>query len=122
MVPTDYARSCQQSTGSSPRPVSLTGVHFTDRRTCFAYCYNGWILRSDDGGKHWQEAAYSSSQTRSIMNTIQVKTGEQLAVGRFGLATLSYDDGLTWFALTEPTGQTPYFDVASLGLIIPPGK
>jgi photosystem II stability/assembly factor-like uncharacterized protein len=74
-----------------------------DSEKVFACGSNGSILRTLDGGKHWDKP-YSSS-ANIWMNGITAKNGEIWSVGDNGKVVFSKDDGTTW---TEKTIDDSY--------------
>ena len=74
-------------------PNSLFGIFFTDSKNGWICGIEGLILRTNDGGKTWQE---QQSSTTNTLYTVFVKYGRGWIVGDRGTSIISEDGGSTW--------------------------
>ncbi|WP_367065487.1 YCF48-related protein [Oryzisolibacter sp. LB2S] len=90
---------------SQDRQALITQVVFAhDGLRGLAVGHEGWILRTTDGGLNWTEVAFDEKNGEPIMSAANLHDDRWLAVGAFGRALQSQDDGKTWQPLTLPEG------------------
>lgn len=103
LISTDQGASWTQATLSEQRYALVTGMHFKDGKTGIAIGHEGWILRTTDGGKSWQEVAFNAGG-EPLLSVNQLPSGTWMAVGAFALTMISDDDGQNWSLLPPPNG------------------
>lgn len=124
----DEARSWVQQ--DAPTSVTLTCVAFKDERRGIAIGHGGVVLRTLDAGNHWQmcldgaqlaqlllaqarrhgvagamaeaERWVKDGPDKPLLALHDLADGRWLAMGAYGLAVLSDDDGATWQPLPSP--------------------
>ncbi|MGE8320878.1 MAG: WD40/YVTN/BNR-like repeat-containing protein [Comamonas sp.] len=85
------------------RQALLVSLAFApDHKTGLAVGHEGWVLRTRDGGRTWEEVAFSDKNGDPLMSVARLPSGTWLAVGAFGRALQSADDGTTWQPLALP--------------------
>lgn len=92
------------------RGSTLTQIAAVDDGVLIAVGHDGWILRSDDGGAHWVEAAFAAGSDPLL--GLAGPFGPRLyAYGAFGKLEVSEDHGMTWQA-TSLDVQLPDVDAS----------
>lgn len=79
-----------------PTRVTLTGVHFHDKQNGWAVGHDAVILRTTDGGKHWQKAYYDPDGETPLFDVWFKDEKHGLAIGAYGLYLVSDDGGASW--------------------------
>lgn len=87
------ARQWQTVRTSTTR--TLSGVAFVNPRRGIAVGHGATLLRTDDGGLHWQAVATDSGED-ALLGVAALGEGRLVAWGAFGLYLLSTDQGETW--------------------------
>ncbi|GAA3995921.1 YCF48-related protein [Comamonas faecalis] len=64
--------------------------------------HEGWILRTQDGGKTWKEVAFDEKNGEPFMGATYMGEQHWMVVGAFGRALRSDDDGQTWQPMVLP--------------------
>jgi photosystem II stability/assembly factor-like uncharacterized protein len=77
------------------RGSTLTCLHSTNGLV-FAGGHDGWILRSEDGGRNWQEVFFDTEYAEPVLAISGPHQGRMYAVGGFGRYMVSDDLGRTW--------------------------
>lgn len=86
-----------------PRQALLVSMAFApDKKTGFAVGHEDWILRTQDGGKSWQEVLFQEKNGEPLMSVARLPSGDWVAVGAFGKALVSRDGGKAWEPLALP--------------------
>ena len=57
-----------------------------------------WLLRTEDGGRSWNEVAFNEQGAEPLMDAQRLPSGDWLAVGAFGRVLRSRDGGHQWHA------------------------
>ncbi|MCP8689986.1 WD40/YVTN/BNR-like repeat-containing protein [Marinobacterium sedimentorum] len=103
LVSLDQGTTWNQASLSHQRHALITRLHFRDRTTGIAIGHEGWILRTTDGGKSWQEVAFNPGG-EPLLSVNQLPSGIWMAIGAFALTMISADDGQNWSQLPPPNG------------------
>ncbi len=95
----------------------LMDVWFRNAQTGFAVGAYGLLLRTDDGGKHWQDVSFDVDNPDGFhYNSISpIKDSGLFLVGEMGTMYRSTDYGDTWETLTDVPYDGSWFGVASTG-------
>src|SRR5690554_600516 len=97
MLSDDQGSTWRLTEIDTQRHALITRMVFTEEgRTGLTIGHEGWILRTTDGGEHWQEVAFDDAFGEPLMDLARLPSGEWLAIGAFGLVLRSTDEGLTW--------------------------
>lgn len=64
--------------------------------------HEGWILQTTDGGLSWKEVAFDEKNGEPLMGIARMPSGRWIAVGAFGRALRSDDQGAHWEPLALP--------------------
>lgn len=87
----------QEAERAVARGSTLTAVHAVDDDLVFALGHDLWILRSEDGGRHWDEVHFDEEFTEPLLSLAATPDGSRLvAVGGFGQYLVSEDAGRSW--------------------------
>lgn len=103
LISTDQGRNWNEAKLSEQRFALITRLHFTDENTGLAIGHEGWILRTTDGGRNWEEVAFNPGG-EPLMSVNQLPSGVWMAIGAFGQALVSNDNGLSWSNMPPPNG------------------
>lgn len=97
LISGDEGQHWEQARLSTDRHALINQIVFATDRLGVAVGHEGWILRTEDGGRSWHEAAFDASGSNGpLMSAARVAPGHWIAVGAFGLMMRSDDDGKTW--------------------------
>ncbi len=80
----------------SPTESTLTRVRFLDDKLGLAVGHDQLILRTEDGGKTWQQVLSDPAAETPLFDVILLDAGRAIAVGAYGLFLESGDGGRTW--------------------------
>ncbi len=86
-----------------PTRATLTSVFFIDPANGWAAGHDSIILRTSDGGRHWQEIYSDSDDERPILDLWFRDRSHGYAIGAYGLFLVTYDGGTNW----EPLDFNP---------------
>ncbi len=86
------------------RGATLTRVRFIAENIALAVGHNGWIIRSEDAGKTWQEIQFDEDSSDPLLDIggpwpsdgPSDGNGKLFVTGSFGQFEVSTDLGLTW--------------------------
>lgn len=96
------------------RHAQITDMSFYDGLMGVAVGHEGWVLMTKDGGKSWEEVSFDKdAQTANALMAVErLPSGMWLAVGAFGTALRSMNDGISWqkFELMPPIDEYTPFD------------
>ncbi len=79
-----------------PTRVTLTSVFFIDPANGWAAGHDSLILRTSDGGRHWQEVYSAPEDERPILDLWFKDAIHGYAVGAYGLFLATHDGGRNW--------------------------
>jgi len=79
-----------------PTRATLTGVYFHDKQNGWAVGHDAVILKTTDGGKHWQKAYYDPEGEIPLFDVWFKDERHGLAIGAYGLYLISDDGGASW--------------------------
>lgn len=100
---TDQGRHWQRASVTSDRQALINQIGFApDGLQGMAVGHEGWILRTADGGLSWQEVAFDAQNGEPLMSVARLPSGAWIAVGAFGRALRSDDQGARWTPLALP--------------------
>ena len=94
LVSEDNGSSWQQQ--PVPTRVTLTSVFFIDPANGWAAGHDSLILRTSDGGRHWQEIYSDPEDERPILDLWFKDAIHGYAVGAYGLFLATHDGGRHW--------------------------
>jgi len=94
LVSEDNGRSWQQQ--PVPTRVTLTSVFFIDPANGWAAGHDSLILRTSDGGRHWQEVYSDPEDERPILDLWFRDAIHGYAIGAYGLFLATHDGGRSW--------------------------
>lgn len=80
----------------SPTEATLTALAFIDARHGVAVGHDAAIVRTDDGGEHWQLVEAAPEDEEPLLALWFDSDGHGFAVGAYGRVAESRDGGLTW--------------------------
>lgn len=101
LISADKGQSWQHAELDTQRHALITRLVFSeDGSLGLAIGHEGWILRTTDGGRRWQEVAFDEKAGEPLMDVARLPSGDWLAIGAFGQVMRSHDDGQSW--QTEP--------------------
>lgn len=90
---------------SVPTRTMLTAVTFIDRNTGWAAGHDGVVLKTIDGGEHWNLLRQQYGQEQPILSIWFADADKGLAVGLFGMALSTSDGGVTWTEVKLSNGD-----------------
>jgi photosystem II stability/assembly factor-like uncharacterized protein len=79
-----------------PTRAMLTGVHFHDERLGWGVGHDAIILRTRDGGRHWERVHYEPGEEAPLLDVWFQDATHGIAVGAYGLMLVSSDGGAHW--------------------------
>ena len=94
LVSEDHGRSWQQQ--PVPTRATLTSVFFIDPANGWAAGHDSLILRTSDGGRHWQEVYSDPEDERPILDLWFRDAIHGYAIGAYGLFLATHDGGNNW--------------------------
>lgn len=103
LISSDEGNSWTQAALSDQRHALITRLHFKDSLNGLAIGHEGWILKTRDGGRTWQEVAFNPG-SEPLLGIHLLPSGDWVAFGAFGQASISRDDGISWSELPPPEG------------------
>ena len=99
----DQGKDWQPASVSTHRQALINQISFaSDGLDGMAVGHEGWILHTLDGGKSWKEVAFEEKNGEPLMSIARIPSGAWIAVGAFGRAIRSNDDGASWAPLVFP--------------------
>ncbi|WP_029527740.1 WD40/YVTN/BNR-like repeat-containing protein [Polaromonas glacialis] len=100
---TNQGKDWQRAKVSADRQALINQISFApDGLHGMAVGHEGWILRTSDGGLSWQEVAFDEKNGEPLMSVARLPSGVWIAVGAFGRALQSDDQGDHWTRLALP--------------------
>lgn len=111
----DHGVTWQQQ--PAPTRDTLTSVYFTDPSNGWAAGHEAVILRTSDGGHHWQQVYIDVAGERPILDLWFKDLNQGYAVGGYGLFLMTHDGGKNWgpvdfdpatLASGEAPGEDPW--------------
>ena len=90
----DDGQNWQQ--GKVPSRALLTGVFMHDEKLAWAVGHDATILRSRDGGKHWQRVYYDPDMESPLLDVWFKDEHSGYAIGAYGLFLETQDGGDSW--------------------------
>lgn len=99
----DQGKDWQRASLSANRQALINQISFSpDGLDGMAVGHEGWILHTLDGGKRWKEVAFDEKNGEPLMSIARIPSGAWIAVGAFGRAIRSSDNGASWAPLVFP--------------------
>lgn len=80
----------------SPVQSLLTAVTFVDEKLGWACGHDATILRTDDGGAHWQVQQYLPKLDKPCLDITFIDTQKGIAIGAYGMYFETSDGGQSW--------------------------
>lgn len=100
---TDQGKDWTRAKVSNDRQALINQISFApDGLHGMAVGHEGWILRTTDGGVSWKEVAFEEKNGEPLMSVARLPSGAWIAVGAFGKALRSDDEGARWTPLALP--------------------
>ena len=90
----DQGNSWQQI--PSPVDVTLTAITFVDANVGWAVGHESTILKTVDGGDHWQIVRYKPEEERFYLNVVFNNAQEGVVLGTDGELWITGDGGENW--------------------------
>ena len=90
----DQGASWQQQ--QTPTRATLTSVFFIDPANGWAAGHDSIVLRTRDGGRHWQELYSDAEDERPILDIWFRDETHGYAIGAYGLFLVTEDGGENW--------------------------
>ncbi len=101
---TDDGKSWQQV--QVPGSANLTAIYFADERHGWAVGHAEMILRTEDGGDHWERVHFAPENQQPLLDIWFADVERGIAVGAYGAFYASSDGGRTWTAMPfKPEGM-----------------
>jgi len=79
-----------------PGSASLNAVYFTDATHGWAVGHAEMILRTSDGGDHWERVHFAPENLQPLLDVWFADQEHGLAVGAYGVVYSSTDGGAVW--------------------------
>lgn len=79
-----------------PTRATLTGVYFHDKQNGWVVGHDAVILRTKDGGQHWQKVYYDPEGETPLFDIWFLNEKRGLAIGAYGHYLVSEDGGASW--------------------------
>ena len=106
LISRDKGKSWQPAQLSNDRQALITQIFFDkDGLTGMAVGHEGWILGTRDGGLTWRELQFQEKNGEPLMSVARLPSGNWIAVGSFGRAVQSGNEGKDWTTLEFPGAQ-----------------
>ena len=106
LISRDKGKSWQPTQLSNDRQALITQIFFdNDGLTGMAVGHESWILGTRDGGLTWTELHFQEKNGEPLMSVARLPSGKWLAVGSFGRAIESVNEGRDWTAVEFPDAQ-----------------
>lgn len=105
LVSDDAGASWHRATVTPDEASTLTQVFFVSPRVGIAVGHDGWILRTVDGGEHWQETHFDHRHSDPLLAIWGQANGPIYVTGSFGQLFVSHDEGATWATEKSPVGD-----------------
>lgn len=100
---TDQGKDWARAKVSNDRQALVNQISFaSDGLHGMAVGHEGWILRTNDGGLSWKEVAFEEKNGEPLMSVARLPSGAWIAVGSFGKALRSDDEGEHWAPVALP--------------------
>lgn len=96
-----------------PMPVraALTSVHFVDAQHGWVVGHDAVILRTTDGGRHWEMQQFEPELEEPLHDVMFLDRDRGIAVGAYGLAFWTEDGGETWQDYEAPAIRGDEFHI-----------
>ena len=91
---TDHGKTWQQV--QVPGSANLTAVYFSDAKHGWAVGHLEMILRTTDGGDHWELAHFEPENPQPLLDVWFADESRGLAVGAYGVVYTTTDGGRIW--------------------------
>ncbi len=91
---TDEGRSWTQV--QVPGSANLNAVYFSDATHGWAVGHAEMILRTTDGGNHWERVHFAPENQQPLLDVVFMDPDHGLAVGAYGVIYSSTDGGVVW--------------------------
>lgn len=103
LLSTDRGQTWSAAKLSKDRQALINQVAFaSDGRLGMAVGHEGWILRTRDAGRSWEEVAFDDNNGAPLMSVARLASGNWIAVGAFGRALRADAEGSHWTPVTLP--------------------
>lgn len=79
-----------------PGSATLTAVHFPDAKNGWAVGHAEMILRTSDGGDHWERQHFEPENAQPLLDVCFVDDKRGYAVGAYGVVFGTTDGGKSW--------------------------
>jgi len=79
-----------------PGSANLTAVYFTDAKNGWAVGHAEMILRTGDGGDHWELAHFEPAEAQPLLDVWFADDSRGIAVGAYGVMFATSDGGRVW--------------------------
>ncbi len=79
-----------------PTQATLTGVFFHDKNRGWVVGHDAIILRTRDGGEHWEPVYDAPEDERPLLDVWFRDAENGFAIGAYGLFLVTSDGGTTW--------------------------
>jgi photosystem II stability/assembly factor-like uncharacterized protein len=79
-----------------PGSANLTAVYFSDAKHGWAVGHAEMILRTADGGEHWELAHFEPEDSQPLLDVWFADDSRGLAVGAYGAVFATADGGRVW--------------------------
>ena len=79
-----------------PGSANLTAVYFNDANHGWAVGHAEMILRTNDGGDHWERVHFAPENQQPLLDVVFTDADHGLAVGAYGVIYSSADGGDVW--------------------------
>jgi len=100
LISRDKGKSWQPVGMSHDRQALINQIVFDkDGQTGMAVGHEGWILGTRDGGLTWNELHFQEKNGEPLMSVARLPSGNWIAVGSFGRAIQSSNEGKDWTTL-----------------------
>lgn len=106
LISRNKGNSWQPAGVSHDRQALINQIVFDkDGLTGMAVGHEGWILGTRDGGLTWDELRFQEKNGEPLMSVARLPSGNWIALGSFGLALQSVNEGKDWTALEFPDAK-----------------